>query len=450
MVAEDILAAARVRAVSVHPYFSAALFRLNFVENSRCDTMSADMGLRCFYAPERITKWGVEIVAGILVHQVGHVLREHARRRGERDPATWNTSCDAEINDDFSSLPLPEGAIQPEKLKHPVTGAPLVRGLTAEEYHAILSTKPPEPESNSSDPSEDKSDDEGDSEDAPGESESGSEGEDAQDDGESAESDEQPGEDAERVPGQGGCGGCAGNPAPWEDELDPDDPDPVSEAEQEMMRHNVADQIIEHAKNRGTLPGSWRAWAKSKLAPPTIDWRKRLAGLVRRAIADASGASDYTLRKPSRRAAGLRAVFGDRAPAIPALVQPIPKVGIILDTSWSMSGPTFATALSETVGVVKAIGFPVETIACDSQVQARTSLVNERGLAKLGFSGGGTDLRVGIDAAQRAMCEVIVVITDGETPWPEQGTMRDSRLIAVIINDARREVPDWIPAVRPK
>lgn len=542
MNARDILAAARVRAVTVHPYFSAALFRLNFVESSRCDTMAVDTGLRCYYNPKRVVEWGVEVVAGVLVHEVGHVLREHARRRCEREPETWNTACDAEINDDLNALPLPEGVIQPEKLKHPVTGAPLVRGLSAEEYHAILSLTPPEPESSSS--SDESDDDEGDEDEAPGDNEDGSEGEDERDDSGSAESnagesdddaegesesasesssgastadadgdesqdesasgtkeppngskdtgedesdgepagdtldsggedgpsgaedaesgsrdssggspssDEQPGDDAERVPGAGGCGGCAGNPAPWEDEVDPDDPElpePVSDAEQEMMRRNVADQIIEYARNRGTMPGSWREWAASKLAPPTIDWRKRLAGLVRRAIADASGASDYTLRKPSRRAAGLRAVLGDRAPAIPALVQPVPKVGIVLDTSGSMGGPTFDTALAECIGVVKAIGFPVETIACDAQVQARASVANERELAKLGFSGGGTDLRVGILAAERSKCEVVVVITDGETPWPRRETTR-CRLVAAIIGNEQKEAPAWIPVVRP-
>jgi predicted metal-dependent peptidase len=68
--------------------------------------------------------------------------------------------------------------------------------------------------------------------------------------------------------------------------------------------------------------------------------------------------------------------------------------------------------------------------------------------------GGGTDLRVGIAAAQasRPRPDVVVVLTDGYTPWPAQPTR--ARLVVAIIGDegTAQEVPTWattVLAVRP-
>jgi predicted metal-dependent peptidase len=62
--------------------------------------------------------------------------------------------------------------------------------------------------------------------------------------------------------------------------------------------------------------------------------------------------------------------------------------------------------------------------------------------------GGGTDMRVGIDAALklRPRPHVIIVLTDGYTPWPSSPP-RDVKVIAGIIDNPNADAPSWITTV---
>ncbi|HEY8415588.1 MAG TPA: VWA-like domain-containing protein, partial [Thermaerobacter sp.] len=61
---------------------------------------------------------------------------------------------------------------------------------------------------------------------------------------------------------------------------------------------------------------------------------------------------------------------------------------------------------------------------------------------------GGTDMRVGIEAAckLRPKPGVIVVFTDGETPWPERPP--EVPTVIALVGDAKVETPAWAPMVR--
>jgi predicted metal-dependent peptidase len=63
--------------------------------------------------------------------------------------------------------------------------------------------------------------------------------------------------------------------------------------------------------------------------------------------------------------------------------------------------------------------------------------------------GGGTDMRVGIAAAEgtRPRPDVVVVLSDGLTPWPDQPTR--ARLVVAILGDqsAVHQAPAWSTAV---
>jgi predicted metal-dependent peptidase len=63
--------------------------------------------------------------------------------------------------------------------------------------------------------------------------------------------------------------------------------------------------------------------------------------------------------------------------------------------------------------------------------------------------GGGTDLRVGIGAAEasRPRPDVVIVLTDGLTPWPERPGR--ARLVVALIGGAAAapSVPAWATTV---
>ena len=78
----------------------------------------------------------------------------------------------------------------------------------------------------------------------------------------------------------------------------------------------------------------------------------------------------------------------------------------------------------------------VRILSCDA---ASTSAQAVRSVADVQLvGGGGTDMRVGIDAgnAARPAPHVVIVLTDGDTPWPDRPS-RAHLVCAVIGNDAR-------------
>jgi hypothetical protein len=216
-------------------------------------------------------------------------------------------------------------------------------------------------------------------------------------------------------PGAGHCGGAAGNPVevPGLETVEGH-----SAYDLEIARRHVARELIEHAsKHPGTVPGNLKLWADQKLEPPKIDWRKQFAQNIRSAIRSKAGASDYTYRRMSRRQTALNRIGTRRAPILPGLHQPIPKVVVALDTSGSMMGVPLEQAFSEAMGVVRALGAPCEAIAVDAAVQGAVMLKGVGDLKRLAQGGGGTDMRLALREAAMRKPDVIVLLTDGYTSW---------------------------------
>ena len=195
-------------------------------------------------------------------------------------------------------------------------------------------------------------------------------------------------------------------------------------------------------RSRGNLPAGWRRWADAALDGPRVPWRRVLASAVRRAIAHAAGCHDYAYSRPGRR----------RIPGIvtPALRRPLLSVAVVVDTSGSMGQAELDAALAEVKGVITAAGIGTHGLAvlsCDATVGSTTRARRVEDVHLVG--GGGTDMRVGIDAAEagRPRPDVVVVLTDGCTPWPDQSTR--ARLVVAIIGDpgAAAHAPAWATTV---
>jgi predicted metal-dependent peptidase len=206
------------------------------------------------------------------------------------------------------------------------------------------------------------------------------------------------------------CGsGADGCRRPW-------DGGGLSDRECRLLQTTVAHQICRYAaRHPGTVPGGWLRWADLTLRPQ-VDWRKVLRAEIRRAVAAVAGAVDYTYRKPSRRAEAAADVV------LPALHRPQPEVVVVCDTSGSMHEGLLARALAEIDGLLTAQGLRrrLRVLAVDTHVHAVSRVTSARQVTLAG--GGGTDMGAGIEAAMalRPRADVIVVLTDGYTPWPER------------------------------
>ncbi|MFG2412934.1 vWA domain-containing protein [Streptomyces goshikiensis] len=381
------LLAARFKAAQDRPYLASALYALTVVPSGRVPTMGVDRHWRCYVAPAFVDATPVTELAGVWIHEVAHLLRDHHARAGrlpaadQRDHLRVNLAQDCEINDDLlaDGLRLPEGRVEPRDFGLPTGGM-------FESYLPAIPASPPH------------------------------------------------GAD---------CGsGAHGTPMPWE-LGEAAGPARIGAVEAEALRRQTAEAVRAHQRARGSVPAGWRRWAE-QLLEPTVDWRRALSGAVREATAWAAGAVDYTYRRPSRRTPAL----GGRV-VLPSLRRPLPRVAIVIDTSGSMGEDDLAAALAEVTGVLREVGVGaqrVAVLACDADVHAVTRVTSAEQVTLAG--GGGTDMTVGISAALALpdRPNIVVVLTDGYTPWPAETP--SCRLIAALIGAAAPEPPSWVETVR--
>ncbi|HEV3292956.1 MAG TPA: VWA-like domain-containing protein, partial [Streptosporangiaceae bacterium] len=234
--------------------------------------------------------------------------------------------------------------------------------------------------------------------------------------------------------------GADGMPRPGQEPGDQGGGLPAWQAD--LLRRLVAQEVIAHGKQAGTVPAGLLRWAEEVLSPK-VNWRAVLAAELRRAIAEVSGAVDYSYRRPSRRSAVAGPVV------LPALRRPVPEVAVVCDTSGSMTEDLLAMVLAEVEGLLRALGLAlqVRVLACDTAVASVQRVSSARQVQLVG--GGGTDMGAGIGAAAalRPRPAVTVVLTDGHTPWPEQAP-KGMRVVVGLIGDMAPEAPSWTRSVR--
>lgn len=394
----DKLYAARLHAARVRPYLATALFALGTVESRRVPTMAVDRHWRCYVSPAFVDRTPVEELAGVWVHEVSHLLRDHhgrsdrvARERGLTGPAQrlrMNIAADCEINDDVygDGLALPEGAVLPASLDLP-------EGELMEDYLRRFRLGPHTQDFAWLD-----------------------------------------------------CGsGADGLAREWD--LGPDGAHGLSAQERDAVRFRVAQGITGRP---GSAPKGWRRWAEEAFHPPQ-PWRELLGAAVRSAATGAGGGDDYTYGRPSRRSAGVPGAV------LPGLRRTPPRVSVVIDTSGSVSDAELGSALLEVAAISRAVGGRrdlVTVVPCDAAARAVHPLCRAEGIPLVG--GGGTDLRTGFAKALRARPrpDVVVALTDGQTPWP--GTRPPCRTVVGLFPRERssrswdEDDPDHVPDAPPE
>ena len=404
--------AARIIAQIRWPYISGILFNLRLVEANPLSvpTMAVDAGWRLYYSPDFVVSETPEALATVLLHESMHCLMAHNERfanvtDSERNPFIWNICGDCAINHllDESGMPWTEKVTPVRYFNYEDTGVNQSM-ITETAYAEMLKWR----DENS-----------------------------AQDDPRFTPPD---------------CGSVAGGSV-REYELETNDEDaPGFSAEQRAgVRDQVAGEILVRGEDRGDIPDGLLRWAQNHL-DPQIDWRKQLGVSLRRAVASISGRRDYSFMRPSRRQEAMRLIGS--SVLLPSLRQPAPpKVSVVLDTSGSITDLDLRKYLGEISGIIKAVGFVggIQVIACDAEAQPPQTFKNANRLEEIELiGGGGTDMRKGIDAAitSRQSPDVVVVITDGLTPWPESKPASCDFFTVVLTSSKDLErVPDWMRTV---
>lgn len=359
----DKLFAARLHAARVRPYLATALFALHTVESRQVPTMAVDRHWRCYVSPAFVARTPVEELAAVWVHEVSHLLRDHharsdrvARERGLTGPGE-RLRMNIAADCEINDDVFGDGLVRPEGAVHPGTlGLP--GGELMEDYLRQFRLGPHTQSLAWLD-----------------------------------------------------CGsGADGREREWD--LGPDGAQGLSAQERDAVRFRVAQGI---SGRPGDAPKGWKRWAEEAFHPPQ-PWRELLGAAVRSAASGPGAGEDYSYGRPSRRSAGVPGAV------LPSLRRRPPRVSVVIDTSGSVSDAELGSALLEVAAISRAVGGRrdlVSVVPCDAAARVAHPLCRAEGIPLVG--GGGTDLRTGFAKALRTRPrpDVVVVLTDGQTPWPD-------------------------------
>jgi predicted metal-dependent peptidase len=396
---------ARLRATKLMPYMTKGVMSMVLVEAPGLNTMATDCHLRLYYDNAVLDQWNVDQCAGVILHEMMHCLSRHdvrAKARIGEKPSQlhrqlWNIAADVSINQvlEGSNIKLPDGCLSYQQFQWPPN-------LSTEEYYDLALklpvTKVPV--------------------DCMGEGTGESAG---------SMSDGVPREHEQGAPGT-------------QDKDGKDVAHGLGPYERQRLDRVVANDIAEHARKAGNIHSSLTRLANSILKP-VFDPRREILAEVKYAINCTKGFGGSTWMLPSRRCTprGLR---------IPRNVCPVPKPLLIFDTSGSMNESDLSLCRGVLADVFKSLPSQegVRVITGDTHIGSCKKAFSQASVELVG--GGGTDMGALMEygAEQYPEADVIIVVTDGYTPWPKQ-PMHQKCLALLTQRQCRNEVPEWIRTV---
>jgi predicted metal-dependent peptidase len=383
-----------VFAASRYPYLASALFAAQVHPAESSGTIAVDQGWQVHADADVLGEMAVDDLGRLLVHLVSHLLRDHATRAERAGVGTDEGDPPAwnrASDAEVNDDLAPSDMVPPCAADMPAEFG-AKDGRLAEQYYELARG--------------------GDS--------------------------------------QWDCGsGCDGVDRPWDGQGEGRG---LNDRDGEFLRLGVASEMQRcEAQEPGSVPAGWVRWAEQVL-PSRVDWRRVLAAEVQAGVVRVAGMVDYSYRRPSRRSESTPSVI------MPTLVRPIPDVAIVCDTSGSMSGDLLGRVLAEVEGLLQRVGLRgtnVRVLSCDAQVHSVKRVSRASQIELLG--GGGTDMGEGITQALalKPRPSIIVVLTDGFTPWPTQAP-RGAKVIVGLMEGPGMAPwmhriptpPSWVKVVR--
>lgn len=426
--------AAFLKAVNVHPYLAMALYSMVRIRKDGLGTFATDQYWRFYYDPVKVLEWSVAEISGVILHEVRHCLHGHAERWKEmKEPQhlamIHNYAADSLINTSLvgEDVTLPENCVTVKVLQD--QGFKVDENMTSERiYHILLETLREQGKGKCN-------------------CDNGEEGDGGEGGGTCPE--HGLGGDWQEGVGSGECGSITDGVRRSYEDPNSGEAEGLSRERAENIKNKTAVEIKKHSKSIGNVSADLARWAEEHLNP-VIDWRKELASILRRKTATLAGLKDYTYSRPSRRISAVRNMGNNII--LPAMRKPEPpSVAIVVDTSGSMSDEMLSWALGEIKGVLdftrSSQKRPV-VIACDTAVGAAKKVNKVSDIELVG--GGGTDMGAGIEAAVnlkgQQKPEIVIVITDGYTPWPN-ASPRGVEVIVALTTTECEQPPSWARTV---
>jgi len=365
-------------------FFASALLQTKMVEDPTCETAWTDMTV-IGYNPAFIEGLDPPTAKFVILHELLHILLKHGLRLMGRDPVRWNAACDYAINiilKDMENLGIKVWVHALLDVKY--------RGMTAEQIYAQRE--------------QDQAKKPGDK---PGQGSGQGSGQ------------------SSKQPDQGGLGGdLKPVPAPT--------PEKAAAIEHEIGKMIARASAI--AREHGVMPGNLEAVIGATYEDP-VPWDQVLIDYMTACVK-----TDENWSKRNRR-------YSDAI--LPShKSNGMDELTIIGDSSGSMFNKKVfervAVAVNYIVTVIKPM--VVRVIWADDAEMSNIDVFEDGAEVVLHpKGGGGTDMRKPLAyVAENFNPEVVLLLTDAYTPWPEVPT--PFPLIVGCTTSA--DCPDWAGVVR--
>ena len=393
------MSAARARVLDMAPYFADIVHGFTFVGMDEISTMLCTPKMVLGYGTKWAQRADILALAADIVHAVYHIASHHFER-GEKveNPNLFNVAADLTINPMLAKAgwKLLNGVFPDDY------GLP--DGMTAEWYYAELLKQ----QKHGKQPKKGK---------GSGSGEQGSGG----GQGEPGDSDPQTsgaaGKPEKPHVCKGRCGSAGGDRSQKEieDKLNSIPDTGRTPAEIRAIEKNTATAIKAHAEQhgRGSVPGFLLDQAEAFTETSKIRWQDELSCVLRDATGQVqAGASDFSMRRPSKRSIMTGLVR-------PGMIEQLPEIAIVRDTSGSMGSKQLTDAVKEAYFILQLLGIDeVWYVDADTQIQGRWKRVNSAFFKSLteAKGRGGTDFRPAIDSAMKLhpRPDMIVYLTDAD------------------------------------
>jgi predicted metal-dependent peptidase len=372
----DKVLKARARLLLKSAFFGALLVSAPMIRVPGLGTAATDM-VSIAYDPDWFDSLPLDEIVGVLAHEVLHIALKHGLRRQGQDPRLWNMACDYAINLILldCGFRLPEGGLVDQSY----------RNMSAEQIYALLEKKQP-PLRRSS--------------------------------GQGA------GTQGDGIPGTGndllepGSLGKDGKPDPAA-KAAAHDPARLREIERKLTERIA--QAAHMGRMAGNMPGSLLRVIDNLLHPP-VPWQDLLRPMVRAVVR-----SDESWTRRNRRFSQvyLPSRYSTR----------VRKVVVIGDVSGSISNTELQSIGGAIVDIAREVNpRSIHVLWADTRIAHEQVFESGDAIRLEPKGGGGTDMRVPLAYAEDLDPDVVVLITDGYTPWPD--TPPDYPLITVCTTGA--------------
>ena len=359
--AAKLIEKARAYIVLDHPFFATIMLKHPMTATNSIPTLAVSNRGDIYFNPVFIAQRTNDELEFALAHEIMHYASGHGLRRGHRDPKMWNYAGDMWINDTLknSGFTLIPGVVD----------VPGSASRTVEDIYASF-------------PQDDN---------GGGGDQGGQGGDQGQ---------------------QGGQGGEDGSDDPIGDDIDnaPGESKTESADELDAQRKIEVSEAAQVAKMKGKLPGVLQDFAAN-----TVETRTPWYDILERYMTERI-ANDTSWAKPNR-----RYIPGYYLPVTDG-VGAMGEVVVQVDISGSVS----RREIEHYNGHIKRIveqchPSKVHVIYTDTQVQRHDTFDKPEDVQINFYSGGGTDMRAGFEyiEEQDITPEVVVTLTDGYTPFPE-------------------------------